>query len=685
MIKLFKNKRHGFTLMELMIGVGIVGIISLGVLQVTKDTTKIKKSTATSMEGDQASTMVGARLSDPDICTSTLFGKNPKGLGEAVSYVITKENIKDIKIWEGSSKDIDTAEQTQFNSLPIKQVYLRGDCGADPKPCILGQGTEGRLFVKEMKILAYEMTHPDASNDESPYKNGPNQATFEITFVVGAAIGETDQAKLQGLKDRIRGQLEYVRRIPVALALDSNNLITDCVTDLGKYSENFCNQLDGNLDDDKCKGITVRSTNIATIPAVKVLGNMKIKGNEIVEKTLTVGTSPGGPITDGSVNAGGSATINQNLHLKNGRVNMGDLATPQVVLTPAIREIKLADNSGTQGKLNLGSNTYLRGINNYLGIMTINPLHTLDVSGTGHISLSLTVDGDTDIRDNLVVGTNSSNATAGIVGGRLQFSGKDIKIVGGMNDSFNASWRTDSSDRDLIATRDWVYQLFANRLGDAASNQVIDNIIEYSNKQPLDSVVSSFCNRTRYSNGASSPCTISLVGCSGANNNLRGYDGNGAPNCTLWSGIQCPGGTLWDGYNKNIAQPTCTPLTTKIGNTSLITRLRDRQNSCWNYLAAVGYGHSRNWNWQTGYCKGTRNVVEYKNGKGCTAAWDRDSAGDCACWNTKSSSGQDCTYNGSPQCYYNWVVVGKRCACKCDATQNHGRWPNPPGYNFSPP
>ncbi|RLA62132.1 MAG: hypothetical protein DRQ88_04365 [Epsilonproteobacteria bacterium] len=685
MIKLFKNKIQAFTLIELMIGVGIVGIISLGVLQVTKDTTKIKKSMATSMEGDQASTQVGMRLSDPDVCISTLFGKNPIGLGEKVPFVISKEDMKDLKIWEGASKNIDTSEQSEYNAKQVKQVYLRGDCSGDLRPCILGQGTEGRLLVKEMKILAYEMTHPDANNPESSFRNGANQAIFEIHFLVGAAIGKVGSKQLRKVKELTGNQLEYVRRIPVAVTLDENNLITDCMTDLGKYTENFCDQIEGTMEDNKCKGITIRSTDTSNTPAVKILGNMRVKGNETVKETVTIGTSPGGPTTDGSVNAGGSATINKNLHLINGKVNMGPLTTPDVVLTPAIREIKLADNSGIQGKLNLGASTYLRGINNFLGVMNTNPTHTLDVSGTGHISQSLTVEGDTEIKETLIIGTNTSNARAEITGGRLQFSGKDIKIVGGMNDSFNSSWRTDSSDRDFIATRDWTYQLFANRLGDAASDKIIDNIIEYSKKLPLESVVSSFCDRTKNSSGATSPCIINLQSCNASNKNLQGYDGNGDAKCSLWSGIECPSGTIWDGYNKANSDPTCIPFDNKIGNSTLIKRLKDRQNSCWSYLWNKGYRYSRNWNFQTGLCSGTRVATEYKDGLSCNKAWSRDSSGDCKCWNIKSSSRTPCTYRDSPQCYYAWVVVGKRCRCKCDATQNHSRWPNPPGYNFSAP
>jgi hypothetical protein len=655
--------KNGFSLVEIMIAAGLLGLVSLGVVSLMKDTDKVQKSTASSSEVDQLVVRMNILLSDPKICKSTFFNLNPTGNGVAINNIILKEDIDLVKAWKGATKDIDSSEIGEYQSKTIRSKFLSADCTLpNVANCTLASGSSGRIWLKQMKILAFEMTHSTSSDTKSPYRNGPNQATFEFTMVKGPAIGkEGDIVEMEKAKGQLFGQVVITKQIPVVVSLDSNKRITDCVTNMSDYAESTCHQINGTLENDKCKTPTIMSKSVSSFPAITAIGNMNIEGNEFIAGNVIVGTSPGGAVTTGSMNAGGNFTIGKSLAIINGPLAFGSVATNDTVLSATgNNELTLGTPTGGSGRLNLGNQAYLKGSGANLGISKSSPTKSLDISGDGLITSNLTVDGDTSVKSK----TNVGNATLGTMeilssGGenRLRISGADLSIIA-HNDTFNNAWATSQTDANLVATRDWVYQLFANRLGNAASNAIIDNIIEYSASAPLDSVVKSFCASVRGSNGANSPCQVTLPAC-GANDVLRGYNADGSANCFNPLAFNCPTGQTITQINGSII--TCSSIEDRVYNSTYLNNIKAKVNQCKNSTYPSGSGYnSQNYNWTTGTCSAIV-WTSYTQNKGCGNAWDNDSSGDCNC----GSFGANCQYQGSDGCTFNWVVAGYSCRCIC--------------------
>lgn len=655
--------KNGFSLVEIMVAAGLLGIVSLGVVNLMKDTEKVKKSSASSSEVDQLVVRMNILLSDPKVCKSTFFNLNPIGAGVPVNTIILKDDIDSIKAWSGATKNIDSSEIAQYQSKAIKSKYLSADCVLpNVSNCTLASGSSGRIWLKEMKILAFEMTHPNSSDPKSPYRNGPNQATFEFTMVKGPAIGkEGDVAEMQRAKEQIFGQVVITKQIPVVVSLDGNNRITDCVTNLSEYAESTCKQINGTLESDKCKTPSIGTKSVISLPAITALGNMNIEGNEFVAGNVIVGTSPGGAVTAGSMNAGGDFTIGKSLIIKNGNLAFGPVAANDTVLSATgNNELTLGTTTGGSGRLNLGNQAFLKGLGGFVGISNNSPTKNLDVTGDGLVTTNLTALGNTSVKLKTNIGTTTLGTMEILSSGgenRLRISGADLLIVA-HNDTFNSSWATSQTDANLVATRDWVYQLFANRLGDAASNAIIDNIIEYSTATPLNSLVQSFCATVKNSNGASSPCQVTLPSCSG-NDVLKGYDGSGNAVCFNPLAFNCPAGQTITSINgSNII---CSSIEDRVYNSTYLNNIRAKVDQCKNvtYPSGAGY-NSQNYNWKTGTCSAIVWTSTTHN-KGCGDAASNDSPGDCNC----GSYGANCQYQDKDGCQFNWLVWGYSCRCVC--------------------
>jgi hypothetical protein len=118
-----------------------------------------------------------------------------------------------------------------------------------------------------------------------------------------------------------------------------------------------------------------------------------------------------------------------------------------------------------------------------------------------------------------------------------------------------------------------------------------------------------------------------------------------------------PAGTFMTGFNGG------NPLTTTV--TTLVTpstnAIAARQENCY----ANNRGSSGKYNviYDSGnnICTASTWTKEYRY-KGCGAAFNNDSAGDCNC----GSFGSGWYYVGNDGCQYNWVVWGYKCKCARD-------------------
>jgi hypothetical protein len=665
--KLFKNGQ-GFTLAEIMLAVGMLGLVSLGVMKISQDAGKIRKSSTEKMETENLITKVHRYFRDPEICRSTLFAKNPTGQGEQISSIIKKAGIMDIKTHEGSTPDIDGSEISQYNGASIVDTFVRADCpnavGSSSKPCTFGSGP-GRILLKDLKILAYEMTHPDSSRAASPYKNDSKMAFIEMTIVKGIAIGKTDTTKA---KDVSLGDLEFKRRVAIGVLLDSNNRIADCLTELTSFQTGACDQFNGIVDyDNRCKDIAIQAIGpepTGTPPpnkdGITTEADTHVKNSLRVANTVDVGAI--GSQGPGNINVGGEATVENDLNITDGNLVFGTNVTLDAINSG---EATVYQNAGdNDARLMLGNNLKIHGQNGNIGIQTTtNPAFTLDLIGDARFTGKFREDKDLQVQQLAKIG-GTVQATFKIVGNTMEISGVDIEIKNNHNDG------NKSSEDNLIATRQYIYDLFSDRLGDQPTfDQLMDALLSYAGSNQMEQLNHAICLGMRNATWSGGQCRLQ-------SNNQN------CPNNQFLVGFDTSGNRICDSYKLNTFGVASNRILIGISGSGTgvtasldsflrtnINTLNKQKEVCFNkYPASSGYIG-------TAYNLGSRRCTSFKSTGfqyaskgGCSYAWNNNSSSKCKCW----EKGSGWVYAGQDGCKFNWVSDGWRCKCAKANGANYG-------------
>ena len=120
---------RGFSLAEIMVSVGLLGVISLGVMQVMKESSKLKKTSSQNVNVDAVVTKIQNLIRNPDVCKSTLFNLDPTdtsatGTNGFISKIISYPNIANVQVYKGTDpQNIDANDLSDFwaflEELPI--------------------------------------------------------------------------------------------------------------------------------------------------------------------------------------------------------------------------------------------------------------------------------------------------------------------------------------------------------------------------------------------------------------------------------------------------------------------------------------------------------------------------------------------------------------------------------------
>lgn len=543
---LFSNEK-GVSIIQVLIAASMVSVVSLGVMEAFKQSTKTAKRAAVEQTTNQMLYELESFFRDSKICRATLFNKSPIGdNGTDISEVIKINGIEDLKSYEGDSADIEPAEVTTYNSLLAdinkKKILLKTDCNITgdataTNPCTLGQGTSGRILIYDMKIRCFEKN--DGGCPPTPKSpTGSSQALLTFKVVRGATIGKDPTGSSSS---GLFGSKEVMKKIPIIVSMDSNNKISSCVTELKNYYDEACNDLlQGDVDasgDLKCKNIKIDSKSGAF--SITAKGHTKVRGVHKVRKFVDVDSGTAiteGSTIDGSLRADGEGIFKKDFSIFNGALLLGDFGTEFVQIDDeGDHTIKISGIGGNigLGYLELGDSLKLTGSSKFLGIQnTALPAFHLDVTGTGYFSNELTVDQDIIVDRDVIFNLPTEKARMRIQSGFLEFTGGIVQINGGHNDgSYSA---TEAGDGDKVATQDWVVQLFDGRLGNQATGKVIDHILEYSSYDAIRSLKRTVCENISPSGvrqWAGTKCnTFYKSGCSG-DQALYGIS-NGSKLCT---------------------------------------------------------------------------------------------------------------------------------------------------------
>lgn len=523
--EILKNQR-GFSLAEIMIAAGMMGIVSVGVMNLVQDSTKANKGMTMNFEINQISQAIEGHLRDDVACRNTLVGLNPNGAGTAVTSILDKNNI----------------------------VVFRGDCtlGA-PGNCTYG-AAGGRIFIRSMRLEQFQVA-------AQPFNNSTNQATLSVTFQKGPAIGlnwgALSQAQRTAIKNLSPGEGEFVKYFRVnvrrstgaAPDVQTVNTVEDCVTERDDFLAGACAMLGGfrptpgaaiNPATDTgiiqnvtiggqvlphCKqvvfatwGVTpttadyaawAGSSNVLTADGrAQVTGLLQVEGNVQADSTLTVGTA--------AVPGAGSARVENDVRIDRslgigvaapGAGNTGDARLAGslgvgVAASGTAGRINTSDDVTVGGDLTISGTTTGTGNASFQANLGVGVAAPGGTNGSVRLNNSLSVGvlapptgaGDVQITGSLGIGSaNTPETTDGRVkatrmrvmnGGRMTINDDGVWPSGTerlyVNGDIKIVQATNDTDTDHAASIGWVANKIARTLAPSAAQitSITNDIIQ---------------------------------------------------------------------------------------------------------------------------------------------------------------------------------------------------------------
>ncbi|WP_417335291.1 PulJ/GspJ family protein [Halobacteriovorax marinus] len=268
----------GFSLAEIVVAAGMLGVVSLGVMQLMSNMSKGQKK----LEQDSNVTSVALRaeqvLRRENNCSATLRGRNlTSGAWQSIDDIMRARDT-----WERSNAG-DTAAQ-KVAALSRDNVY---------------GGSKDRVRLSEISFRGFYDTS-STSYASGTYSNTP-ESTYEFIGDTGATDGGADTDRRRGFTvvrlefqrqvtnrgatdDEIQEQFakksfgleKSYKYIQFEVITNGAGVIQSCYADNQNFVESSCDTLDGMMENGDCKNLTIRNRIGLGAPAVTVEGNMQV-------------------------------------------------------------------------------------------------------------------------------------------------------------------------------------------------------------------------------------------------------------------------------------------------------------------------------------------------------------------------------------------------------------------------
>lgn len=515
--------KNGFSLLEVMVAVALIGGISVGVMKTLEQSTRVSRFQAESTESDQIVSKISAILRDHDACMNTFMP--PAGAG--ASDPVTNPNV-------ATYSPLGTGVEITEIRDEENKVVLRAGCAGDMTPCTFGVGG-GKILLKTIKIMKF-------GDGSAPWNNAGDQASLFLELIKG---GETDPDSLSDKDKEVAlrktiGQLVINRKVNLGFKLDPAKLIIECISEQVNFLSGACGQFRGSVDTDKrCKNITIETAN--TDPALSTTGDVQVVGDANILETLNIGRTPPTNLGIGNVNAGEEGYLKGNVTTQGEVIFTSDVNNSanyhaKILAGTSNNTINLYGKNQDRAVIKFGTSgtgASITGRNSNIGIGitpgTI-PGSKLEVNG------DLTVQGNSRSKQHARVGFDGASGSYLDLGGNvrlthisnnaLEFQGANVSI----SPPYNGS---SSSGANLMATQSWVLQQFLDKLGDQAISEIMNNLLNnVTSDSRVKAVKANICNSIKNAVWNGSQCLLNGKNSLCSNTYLmRGFNSDGSVNC----------------------------------------------------------------------------------------------------------------------------------------------------------
>lgn len=299
--------QKGFSLVEIMIALGILATISLGVMKISQMMNRSTKQMNQQLDSVQLATRISGAIRNKDACRYTF-----RNVAPALNQPATNSNagIRDHQ-----------------NNIMI------------PVGSVFGDITVERIFFYELDPDTFETVSIEDPDSPGTY-NPRRKRSGVVRAQLKKGVSQFDEVNQRNTV----GTLSMVQDFHVTYYLDDAGRIESCYTQDAQYVEAACGAMGGVIDDGLCRGIDIRDRDgtpgPATNNAAVFRGNVVITSVNSVsnQQNLTVG---------GNAVIGIDATVNRDTRINRdariirnltvgGNSTLGNASTDRVFVTGQI-------------------------------------------------------------------------------------------------------------------------------------------------------------------------------------------------------------------------------------------------------------------------------------------------------------------------------------------------------------
>ena len=293
--KLFGNS-SGFSIAEVMVAAGLLGVVSLGVMEISKVQTKTQKRASADLDMNQIFTDLSLILKDPQNCIASLSDStdapNQTATGTAFKTYVASPT--------GTQNRVTNLWRMRFDSTTNKYVSV-GSTPAYIVDYVSGSTTGTYTLGSSRNIRISSLVVKPAGS--AWVANTENAADAEVIFGVKSTTGITGKGDVTVGTQK---EVVFKRKIKLTVVPDSSGKIYSCMRDELNEATDSCDLFNGTVlpdDDDatkrRCKSITVQAAPSVTT-ALNLKGGIKVNttptnGMGFIEALGTSATVTMGP------------------------------------------------------------------------------------------------------------------------------------------------------------------------------------------------------------------------------------------------------------------------------------------------------------------------------------------------------------------------------------------------------